>query len=319
MKSSPAIPTLADRLAAVSEPVRLRICHILEQAELSVGEVSNVIQLPQSTVSRHLKTLADTNWVTKRAEGTAKYYRLLQDDLPEDTRALWRALRQHLGADPLFDEDAVRLKVVLAERRYDSLAFFGRVAGEWDRLRQELFGQHFTAPGLLALLPPDWIVADIGCGTGNVAEILSPCVQEVIAVDPSEPMLRAARKRLADCRNIRFAHGSLSDLPVDDASAHAATLVLVLHHVSDPENALREVRRILKPDGRILIIDMLEHDHTIFKQSMGHAHLGFNPDTVKQLLSDAGFTNPRIAPLPTEATSRGPGLFVATANNPSTR
>lgn len=314
MKPNTDIPHLAERLAALSEPVRLRICHILEQSELSVGEVSNVVQLPQSTVSRHLKTLADTGWVSKRAEGTAKYYRLVQDDLPEDARALWRAIRQHMEADPHFDDDSIRLKVVLAERRYDSLAFFGRVAGEWDRLRQDLFGQHFTAPGLLSLLPPHWVVADIGCGTGNVAEILAPCVKEIIAVDPSEPMLRAARKRLSDIQNVRFVHGSLSELPLDDATADAATLVLVLHHVSDALGALRQVRRILKPDGRILIIDMLEHDRTVFKQSMGHAHLGFNPDLVRDLIMQAGFSNPRVSSLPTDAGARGPGLFVATAD-----
>lgn len=314
MKQSPDIPHLAERLAALSEPVRLRICHILEQSELSVGEVSNVVQLPQSTVSRHLKTLADSQWVTKRAEGTAKYYRLVQDDLPEDARPLWQALRKQLDHDPGFDEDAIRLKVVLAERRYDSLAFFGRVAGEWDRLRQDLFGHHFTAPGLLSLLPRDWTVADIGCGTGNVAEILAPCVKEVVAVDPSEPMLRAARKRLDDVENVRFVHGSLSDLPIEDSSINAATLVLVLHHVADARQALAEVRRILEPDGRILIIDMLEHDRTIFKQSMGHAHLGFNPQNIRDLITETGFSDPHIAPLATDANARGPGLFVATAS-----
>jgi SAM-dependent methyltransferase len=231
MKRRATTTGLAERLAALSEPIRLRICRLLERHELSVGEVANVVQLPQSTVSRHLKVLSSTEWVLHRAEGTAKFYRLVLDDLPDEARAIWRAVRDQLGTDPQFEEDAHRLAAVLAERKTDSLSFFGRVAGEWDKLRMELFGDAFTAHALLGLLPPDWIVADIGCGTGNAAEMLAPHVAEVVAIDRSSPMLSAAQKRLSDVENVRFVEASIESLPLDDDSVDAATCLLVLHHV----------------------------------------------------------------------------------------
>ncbi|MEO1130818.1 MAG: metalloregulator ArsR/SmtB family transcription factor [Planctomycetota bacterium] len=311
MKRRATTTGLAERLAALSEPIRLRICRLLERHELSVGEVANVVQLPQSTVSRHLKVLSSTEWVLHRAEGTAKFYRLVLDDLPDEARAIWRAVRDQLGTDPQFEEDAHRLAAVLAERKTDSLSFFGRVAGEWDKLRMELFGDAFTAHALLGLLPPDWIVADIGCGTGNAAEMLAPHVAEVVAIDRSSPMLSAAQKRLSDVENVRFVEASIESLPLDDDSVDAATCLLVLHHVERPVDALREMARIVRPGGRVLVVDMEEHDRVIYRQTMGHEHLGFGPEGIRSLFAGAGLSNVLIRHIPDHAQARGPGLFVA--------
>ncbi len=316
MKRSASTTTLTDRLAALSEPLRLRICRLLERHELSVGEVAKVVQLPQSTVSRHLKVLAAAEWVQKRAEGTATLYRLLLDDLPADARALWLPIREQLDADATSEEDLRRLDAVLAERRTDSLSFFGRLGGEWDRVRAELFGTHFTAPALLAALPQEWVVADVGCGTGNAGELLAPFVREVVAVDQSAIMLDAARRRLSAHENVRFLQGPIEALPLAPASVDATVTVLVLHHIADPLGALRELRRVLKPGGLTMIVDMLEHDRAAYRHTMGHAHLGFPSSSIQDLMRQAGFVRTRAIPLPSDPDARGPGLFVATGHAP---
>lgn len=313
MKRAADPSRITEQLAALSEGLRLRLCRVLESHELSVGEISRVVQIAQSTVSRNLKVLADAGWIEKRAEGTATMYRLVLDDLPAESRAVWLAVRDQLdrSGEPHFAEDARRLTSVLAERTTDSVSFFGRVAGEWDDLRAELFGRSFTPWALLGLLPREWTVADIGCGTGNGAELLAPHVRQVVAVDQSGPMLEAARKRLARFSNVRFADGPLEALPLADSSVDAAICLLVLHHVKDVDDALRELSRVVRPGGKALIVDMFEHDRSMYRNTMGHIHLGFTSDRMTSALTRAGFASCRVTPVPGEPDAKGPGLFAA--------
>jgi ubiquinone/menaquinone biosynthesis C-methylase UbiE len=301
-------------LEALAEPVRLRMVRILEAQELAVGELAKVLQLPQSTVSRHLKTLSEAGLLIKRTSGTAALYRVILDDLAIPLRAVWIAVRGQLSGQD-FDEDARRVAAVLGERRLDSQAFFGRVAGEWDDLRNRLFGTGFTARSLLALLSPKWTVADLGCGTGNATELLAPHVERVIAVDQVEPMLGAARLRLESFKNVQFAAGSVEKLPLRDASVDVAVCVLVLHHIPDPLKAVKEMKRILRADrggGVALIVDMVEHDREDYRHTMGHSHLGFSGEAITALLRDAGFSSTRVVDLERDPEGKGPGLFAAT-------
>ena len=311
MKTAATTIPITELLHALGEEIRLRICRVLEREELSVGEIAGVVQLPQSTVSRHLKILASAGLVTRRAVGTATLYRLIRDDLSPSARSLWATVRDQMGDDPRLAEDLRRLSGVLAERRTDSVSFFGQVAGEWDKVRSELFGDGFTAPSLLSLLPSDWVVADIGCGTGNAAELLAPVVGEVIAVDQSGPMLDAAKKRLAGIGRVRFVEGVVTDLPLEDGSVDAAVLALVLHHVPEVERAMGELGRVVRSGGKVLIVDMFEHELAHFRNTMGHAHLGFSRERMTELLGEAGFGGVRVEGLPTTASARGPGLFAA--------
>lgn len=325
MKRSPAAMSMTEQLAALSDTVRLRILRILEREELAVGEVAKVVQLPQSTVSRHLKVLSETKWVVKRAEGTATLYRLHQDDLSDAARTIWVAVRDAVrheygatasGVVQEIEDDMQRLASVLAERREDAQAFFGRLAGQWDDVRTDLFGTKFAALGLLNLLPRTWTVADLGCGTGNAAELLAPLVQKVVAVDQSPVMLAAARKRMdaAGISNVDFVEGRMEKLPLANASVDAAVCLLVLHHVESPPGALREMRRVVKPGGVVLVVDMIEHDRASYKHAMGHRWLGFSLKGIEVMLEEARLSDARIMPLPTDTAARGPTLFVATAH-----
>lgn len=316
MKRAATSNPLTDRLAALAEPIRLRMCRLLEHQELSVGEVARVVQLPQSTVSRHLKVLTDAGWMLKRAEGTATMYRLLLDDLPADARALWVTVRAQLANDPHREEDERRLKAVLGERRADSLAFFGRVAGDWAKLRKELFGDEFTARALLALLPSTWRVADFGSGTGNAAEMLAPYVREVVLIDQSQPMLSAARECLREFANIEYVLAKAQATGLEGASVDAATCILVLHHLEDPGAVVREMARVVRPGGKVLIVDMVEHDRTIYRHTMGHVHLGFSADHVSGFLRGASLERPHVSILPSDPDGRGPDLLVGVGTVP---
>ena len=305
-----------DDLSTLADSTRSRMLLVLERNELTVSELCAVLQLPQSTVSRHLKTLADAGWVASRREGTSRFYSLALDDRAPAARSLWALLREQVTGKPASDQDARRLKGVLGRRQAKSQEFFESAAGQWDRLRQDLFGRASHLLALPALLDDRWVVGDLGCGTGEVAATLAPFVARVIAVDRSTDMLQAARRRLREHPNVDVRRGELQALPVEDNELDAATLMLVLHHVPDPAAVLSEAARALRPGGRLLIVDMLPHDREEYRHQMGHVWLGLGDDQLRRLLTAAGLQNCRIVPMPADPDAKGPALFVCTAASP---
>lgn len=306
-------PAILDHLQSLADTTRSRILLLLDRHELTVSEVCAIIQLPQSTVSRHLKALADGGWISSRGEGTSNLYTMGRDTLDPSARRLWLLVREQVGPTPAATQDQRRLQSALAERRTKSQEFFSSSAGQWDRLRDELFGDRFHLAALGSLASPDWVVGDLGCGTGQVSAALAPFVAKVVAVDGSAAMLQAAKKRLQEFDNVDLRRGDLESLPIDDARLDLATLMLVLHHVPEPARALAEIGRVLKPGGRIVIVDMQPHDRESYRQQMGHVWLGFSDDHVKTMLADGGFGDVRVVPLSADPRVKGPGLFVATA------
>ena len=302
-----------DRLSALADPTRSRLLLLLDRHELTVGELCTALQLPQSTVSRHLKTLADEAWVTARAEGTSRRYTMPGTGLDPNARRLWHLVRDQVSATPFARHDLARAERVLHERRTTSQSFFSSRAGQWDKVRAELYGSSADFTPLAALLDPAWVVGDLGCGTGQTTAALAPFVGRVIAVDESSAMLGAARKRLAARDNIDLRSGSLEDLPIDDASLDAGVLSLVLHFIVDPPRVLAEAARVLRPGARLLIVDMMPHEREEYRASMGHLWLGFTEQQLSGWLIDAGFELPRMVALPPDPLAKGPGLFAARA------
>src|SRR5438876_1573666 len=304
-------PAILDHLSALSDPTRSRILLLLDRRELTVSELCGIMQLPQSTVSRHLKALADAGWIAARAEGTSNLYAMTRE-LDGSARRLWLLVREQVGPSAAATQDQRRLTAALAERRTKSQEFFSSSAGQWDRVRDELFGDRFHLAALAAFAGSDWTVGDLGCGTGQVTAALAPFVARVIAVDGSAAMLQAAKKRLQRADNVDLRRGDLESLPIDDARLDAATLMLVLHHLPEPDRALAELARVLKPGGRAMIVDMLPHERENYRQQMGHVWLGFSDEHMRRLLTESGFEDIRIVSLPPDARAKGPGLFVAT-------
>ena len=301
-----------DDLTVLGDAMRSRMLALLERHELTVSELCAVLQLPQSTVSRHLKTLADAQWVTSRRDGTSRYYSSV-DPPGLAARKLWSLLRDQVAETAAADQDARRLKSVMTRRHRASQEFFESGGGRWDKVREEMFGRWSHLHAIAGLLDDTWSVGDLGCGTGHMTAALAPFVSGVIAVDRSADMLQATRSRVREWPNVEVRLGELEAPPIDNGTLDAATLMLVLHHASDPGAVVAAAGRTLKPGGRLLIVDMLPHDREEYRQQLGHVWLGFSEDQVRRLLAAAGFRTSRTTPLEPDQQARGPALFVAAA------
>lgn len=319
MNMPPTPDLFVARAESLAEPARLRLLALLEEHELAVSDLAEIVQLPQSTVSRHLKVLADQGWIAARGERTANLYRMLDGDLPAPAARLWQLAREEMRGWPALEHDRLRLERCL-ERRRGSGDFFASVADEWDHLRRELYGERFTDDALRELLPADWTVADLACGSGSVAALLAPRVAEVIAVDLSPEMLEAASRRIgaaaAPGGNVDLRQGALEQLPIASATCDAALLLLALTHVEEPARAVAEMARVLKPGGRAVIVDLLRHDREEFRRRMGQRRNGFDAAELASLLADAGLEGVTCSALPTDAASKGPALLLAAGSKP---
>ena len=313
VRPAPQPDALVNWMEALADPTRLRLMRLLERNELGVVELCDVLQLPQSTVSRHLKVLLDGQWLRSRKQATTNLYRMPANELDPPARKLWNLAREQTDAWPTVQQDALRLARRLKQRQRDSQHFFAGTAGRWDKLRRELYGDHFTTEAMMALIPSNYTVADLGCGTGHLAAELAPRVAQVIAIDNSPQMLKAARRRTSDLPNIELRQGDLESLPIDSGTCDAALLILVLTYAPDPAPVIREMSRILKPNGKAVIVDLLPHARDDFRRQMEQQHLGFAPDEMKQMLTAAGLHTPAIRPLAPEPDTKGPALFLATA------
>ena len=300
-----------DHLTALADPTRSRILLLLDRHELTVGELCTAMQLPQSTVSRHLKILTDEGWLASRAEGTSRRYSMLTSKLDPSARRLWQVVRAQVTDTPGAAQDAHRLEAVLSQRRDTKVAFFDSAPALWDRMRAEQIGQRTDLLALLELLDDRWVIGDLGCGTGHVSEAVAPCVARVVGVDESGPMLSAARKRLAPLDNVELRSGRLEDLPIEDGELDAAILFLVAHYVADPAVVTRELARVVKPGGRLVIVDLMPHEREEYVLQMGHVWQGLDEAQMRDWYEGAGFTAFRYRPLPADPQAKGPGLFVA--------
>ncbi len=312
MEPSPRPDRLLGWMDGLADRTRLRLLHVLERHELGVAELCDVLRLPQSTVSRHLKVLSDGAWLESRREGTGRRYRLAPA-LDPAARRLWRLAREESDDWAALSHDRLRLERRVRERRSETQSFFAGAAAEWDRLRREAYGDAFGRAALLALLPRDWVVADLGCGTGALAAELAPHVARVVGVDQSPAMLRAARRRTEGLRNVELRRGSLESLPLADASCDAALLVLALAYLADPLPALREAARVLRPGGRLVAVEVARHEDEAFRRRMGQALRGFEAPALAALLGEAGLGGARCEPLPPEPGAKGPALLLARA------
>ncbi len=307
---------------AFGDRTRLRILQLLLLEELSVSELVKVLGLPQSTVSRQLKVLADADLILDRRDGTTVFYHArphnAQSAAPSSILVEW--LRERPMPAKLTD----RLQRVLLRRKDRTVDFFDRLGKRWDELRSNAFGDAFAGEALIGLLPGDWRVVDIGTGTGFLLPMLAGHFQEVIAVEPSQEMLRCARQRVSQGghNNVSFHQGDLGRLPLPDASCELAIACLVMHHVPQPTDAMREILRILRTGGRILVVEQESHESQAFYETMQDLWWGFDPaDFVKQMQA-AGFeavSQRKLSPVGSaDGRIEAPGLFAVTARRGET-
>jgi ArsR family transcriptional regulator len=254
--------------------------------------------------------LSAEGWVEARAEGTSRHYRIATDSLDAPSRRLWHIVRDEVMHSSAAEHDARRTQAVLAERSTRSQQFFSTSAGQWDKMRLDLFGRRADV-ALLGLLDESWTVADLGCGTGAITQSLAPFVERVIAVDESGAMLTAAKKRLHGVENVDIRNGRLEALPLADGEVDVALLFLVLHYVIDPARVISEAVRVLRPGGRLLVLDMMPHDRQDLRQAMGHQWQGFDAATLGAWMQAAGLESFRYNSLVPDPDAKGPTLFAA--------
>ncbi len=221
-------------MTALADPTRSRLLLALERNELTVNELRSILQLPQSTISRHLKMLSGEGWLEARAEGTSRHYRIATDSLDPASRKLWHLVRDEVMHTTAADQDARRTQAVLAERSTKSQQFFSTSAGQWDRMRLEL-----------------------------------------------------------------------------DGEVDVALLFLVLHYAAEPARVIAEAVRVLRPGGRLLVLDMMPHDRQDLRQTMGHLWQGFDRAMLGGWMQSAGLDGFRYNPLPADPDAKGPTLFAA--------
>lgn len=307
---------------ALADAKRQRILQALVRQELNVSELVRILDQPQSTVSRHLKALREADLIRDRREGTTVTYSgiaVAQNGNGESGDIRSRLL-DWIAEQPLPRAVARRLESVLQQRRARTEAFFEQVGHRWDQMRIECFGRAFQFEALTALLPREWTVADIGTGTGYLLPLLAARFRQVIAVDPVPAMLEIARthRDLVRADNIEFRVGDLSRLPIDDGGVDLVLAVLVLHHVPSPRQALQELLRIVRPAGRLLIVEQAAHQYDGFYEQMQDRWWGFEPDSLADHVARIGFVDVGHAPLASAEPAntqapQAPELFVLTA------
>ena len=272
---------------ALADEVRLRVVHVLQAAELSVAELVEVLGLPQSTVSRHLKPLRDAGLVDTRREGTSVFYRR-GATLGEPDVA--RLLERRLTGGTHARTDAAAVKRVLERRRRRSRDFFDRVAGRYSALRQPGGGWEALAAALAAGFGGRE-VADLGAGEGALTLLLARFARRVTAVDASPAMLREVERRAREAGlagAVRVAEGDLEELPLKAGTCDAAFLSQALHHAARPERAVAEAARVLRPGGRLIVLDLVRHEQEWMREQWADQWLGFGADELKGWLERAG-------------------------------
>ena len=322
--TAPNTPAAAQRglqsllgwMGSLGDETRLRLLTLLEQQELGVADLCDVLQLPQSTVSRHLKVLGDQGWVRSRRRGTTRLYRTILDELDAPARELWLVARRQTRGWATLKQDALRLRHRVEGRNDEARRFFSGRAGEWDRLREQTYGRAFELDALVALLPPDYAVADLGCGTGQTLAALAPHVARAVGVDNNAAMLAAARRRTQDLTGVELLEGELEALPLAAGEVDAACMVLALSYLPDPAAALAEAGRVVRPGGRLVVVDLMPHDRAEFRREMGQAHAGIDERELAGWLAAAGFGRATYTPRPPADAAEGgggPALFLASA------
>ena len=272
----------------LSDPTRLRLMALLAGDELSVHELQEVTRMGQSRISTHLGMLQDAGLVSLRREGKRSFYRTVPNPGAGAGEALQLGLRAALEL-PEHADDAANLRRVLKRREEQAEVYFNQVAGRFDRVYGP--GRSWQAFGhlLLRILPPIE-VADLGSGEGLLSELLARRCKRVIAVDNSEKIVAfgARKAKKNGLKNLEFRLGDIEDPPLSPESVDLVVLSQALHHAEHPDRALASAFRILRPGGRILILDLLKHRFEQAHALYGDRWLGFSESELQRWLEAAG-------------------------------
>ncbi|MDZ7631465.1 MAG: metalloregulator ArsR/SmtB family transcription factor [Gemmatimonadaceae bacterium] len=282
----PSYEVLLDALRAAAEPTRLRLLSVLAQCELTVTEITQVLGQSQPRVSRHLRLLCDAGLIDRVPEGSWVFYRLADD----------RIARTFVGLlasdDPALAADRERLAAVQRSRQAAADSYFEAHAHEWNDIRSLHVPEEEVERELLALVGTEPVgdLLDIGTGTGRILALLAPRATRAIGIDRSHEMLAFARASLtaAEFRHVQLRHGDMYHLALPPRSMDLVVLHQVLHFADDPVAVMREVARVLRPGGRLLLVDFAPHGEESLRAQHAHRRLGFSTDDIAHWCAAAG-------------------------------
>jgi ubiquinone/menaquinone biosynthesis C-methylase UbiE/DNA-binding transcriptional ArsR family regulator len=298
---------LHDALKAAGEATRLRILALLAEAELTVTDLTEILRQSQPRISRHLKLLAEAGLVDRFREGSWAFFRLAERSGTAELAAALLARLDPTDAVPARDRE--RLAAVRAARAAAAQAYFGRHAAQWDRIRKLHVADEAVEAAIKAALAdrPVRSLLDLGTGTGRMLELFGPDIERGLGLDLSPDMLAIARARIehAGLRHCSVRQGDIYDLALAKDSFDAVIIHQVLHFLDDGGRAIREAARVLRPGGRLLVVDFAPHELEFLREEHAHRRLGFAEEAVTQWMAAAGLQNISHRSLPPEPGSDG--------------
>ena len=299
--------TLNGALKAAGEETRLRIVALLAEAELTVSDLTDILRQSQPRISRHLRLLAEAGLVERFREGSWAFFRLGERG---GSAALARELIARLDPDDAtIARDRERLAAVRAARAAAAQKYFARHAAEWDRIRKLHVADEFVEEAIQTALAdkPFRSLLDLGTGTGRMLELCRPAIERGLGLDMSLDMLALARARLdrAGLRHCSVRQGDIYDLALPKDLFDVVIIHQVLHFLDDGARAIAEAARVLRPSGRLLVVDFAPHDLEFLRDEHAHRRLGFAPEAVSGWLSAAGLDVERQLTLAPDKGSEG--------------
>jgi ubiquinone/menaquinone biosynthesis C-methylase UbiE/DNA-binding transcriptional ArsR family regulator len=299
-------------LKAAGESTRLRLLALLVSGEFNVTDLTRILGQSQPRVSRHLKLLSAAGLVERYREGSWVFFRVRDDRAGRVIRAV---IADALDIDDeTLARDRQRAEAIRAERDAAAQSYFRDNAAEWDRIRALHVPEAVVMEAMREIMGPKPVdlLVDLGTGTGHVLEVFAPQTKSAIGIDINRQMLAYARARmdLQGLAHVQLRHGDLFNVPLPGASADAVVLHQVLHFLDSPSPAIHEAARLLKPGGRLLIVDFAPHDLEELRETFAHRRLGFSSEQMAKWLEDAGLVGGNERQLAADPVSDGACLTV---------
>lgn len=310
------MPDPWDLLRLLADPTRARILLLLAQGEVTVGELQEILGMKQARISTHLSLLRQSGVAVDRRDGKRIHYTLAADLAPA-TREVLAAAARALAEDPRAQSDRRALRRLGERRRRQAEAHFDLVAGRLGR--SHCPGRSWEAVGqMLFLLVPRIRIADLGAGEGALSQLLARQAEFVHCVDNSPRMVQVGRAlaRKQGIKNLDYVLGDIEKVPLKDSSVDVVLLSQALHHAEQPRRALAEAHRILRPGGRVLILDLKAHTFERARQLYADRWLGFEPNTLCDWLEEAGFRDSSARAVARETKAPGFVTLLATGLKP---